>query len=101
MRDTRDELVEDLGSGKVVVFECAVVLASQDADELFAGVEEAAPLTDGLESAVQLDGSGAVTVAEEAPVRGSRRRVCRGQGRPLWLGLHGGDGGEVLLGHYF
>lgn len=62
-----------------MVLEGAVVLASQDWDELFAGLEEAAALAHGLESAVQLDGPGAVTVAEEAPMRGVRPDLTVGQ----------------------
>ena len=75
-----------------------VALAAQDPDELGPGLVEAAAFADGLESAVKLEGSGAVTVAEKPPMpcRGvafaSRQRHCLG------VGFDSAGSGEVLVG---
>ena len=39
-------------------------------------------------------------LARELAARDARKSTT-GEGGPLGLGLHGGDGSEVLLGHYF
>ena len=66
--DDVDELVVELGAGGVVVGGGVVALAAQDGDELGTGLEEAAAFADGVEAAVELEGSGAVAVAEEPSV---------------------------------
>lgn len=77
-----EELCEDVGPVVVAVIDGVVVLASEDLDELGAGVVDAAAFADGLELAVERDGSGAVPVAEEAAVVGGEashvgaRRFC-------------------------
>jgi hypothetical protein len=45
-----------------------VALASEDGEELGAGLVEPAAFADGLEPAVEFEGPGAVAVAEEPPV---------------------------------
>jgi hypothetical protein len=63
--DRLDELVVELGAGRVGVGEGVVALAAEDGDELGSGLIEAAAFADGLEPAVELERPGAVTVAEE------------------------------------
>ena len=63
--DDSDELVVERGASHVGVGNGVVALATEDGDELRTGFVEAAAFADGLESAVELDGSGAVAVAEE------------------------------------
>ena len=45
-----------------------ISLTAEDGDELGPGLEEAAPLADRLEGAVEPDRSSAVTVPQETPV---------------------------------
>jgi hypothetical protein len=63
--DAGEEPVEDGDEVLLVAFGGVVALANEDGDELGSGGEVDAGLTDGLEGAVELGGSGAVAVAEE------------------------------------
>ena len=97
--DDAHEVVVELGAGEVGVVGGVVALAAEDGDELGAGLEAAA-LADGLEPAVEFEGSGAVAVAEEPPVpRGCVPFV----GERLHLRRFGFDaagGVEVLVGDH-
>src|SRR4249920_1607076 len=63
--DAVEELVEQLGSLGLVVFDGVVALAEQHGLELEAGLVVGAGLADRLEDAVEFGGSGAVAVAEQ------------------------------------
>ena len=86
---------------------CGVVtLASQDRDELRAGVEEAAAFAEALELAVEGHWPGAVPVAQEALVGLGRQaahvRPLDVGGKRIGVAVAGLDGvGDlgVLLGH--
>ena len=96
--DDSDEVVVERGANHVGVGNGVVALASEDGDELRTGFVEATAFADGLESAVELEGPGAVAVAEKPSMR------CDGvalAGR--WLhrqgvGFDGSGGVEVLVG---
>ena len=96
--DDSDEFVVEGGANQVGVGCGVVALAAQDGDELGAGLVKAAAFADGLESAVKLEGAGAVAVAEKPPMpcRGvafaSPRRHCLG------VGFDSAGGVEVLVG---
>ena len=89
-----------MGADGVGVSGGVVALAAQDGDELGAGLVEAAPFADGLEAALELEWSGAVTVAEQSTMEPGGSLItavdhCRcGCGG----GFDGTGGGEVLLG---
>ena len=95
-----DELVVELGAGVVAVGGGVVASAAQDGDELGSGLEEAAAFTDRVESAVGLDGSGAMTVAEQTSVElgGVTHRVIRVHRSCAVAGFEGAGGVEVLVG---
>ena len=71
--DDVDEAVVEVGADGVGVGGGVVALAAQDGDELGAGFVEAAAFADGLEAAVQLERSGAVTVAEQPTMQPGHR----------------------------
>ena len=75
--DDADELVVELGAREVGVVGGVVALAAEDGDELGSGLEEAAAFADGVEPAVEFEGSGAVAVAEESTMPCALRRVRR------------------------
>lgn len=66
--DLGEEVVEELGSSGLAVFGGMVSLSEEDGLEGFVGGEVGAFFADGFEAAVELDGSGAESVAEEAMV---------------------------------
>ena len=97
--------VEESGAVVLVAFDGVVALASQDRDELGAGVEEPASFADRLEVAVERRGSCAVSVAEQpSVVSGEASHVGaldRG-GKRLAGPVAGFDSfgdAEVLVGH--
>jgi hypothetical protein len=71
-------------------------LAAKDGDELGAGLEEAAAFADGLEAAVELEGSGAAAVAEKPPVPCSCIALVDGRLQRPRLGFDG----EVALKYW-
>ena len=96
--DDSDEFVVEGGADNVVVGCGVIALAAQDGDEVGAGLVEATAFADGLEPAVELQGSGAVTVAEKPPMA---RRCVALAGRRLHrrgVGFDSAGGVEVLVG---
>ena len=67
--DDRDQLVVELGLGRVGMRGGVVALSAQDVDELDARLVEAATFADGPEAAVQLGRSGSVPVGQQPPGR--------------------------------
>ena len=63
-----DQLLEDLCPLEVGLFGCVVLLTTEDRNELRSGLEEPTALTDRLIGAVELGGSSAVPVAQQAGV---------------------------------
>ena len=61
--DDSDELVVELGAGRVGVAGGVVALPAEDFDELDVGLVEPASLADGLEATVELKRAGTVTMA--------------------------------------
>ena len=71
------EAFEELASVALAAVGGVVSLLAQDGDELRSGVEEPPAFADGLECAVERDGPGAVSVAEQASVVGGESTHVR------------------------
>ena len=104
--ESGEESVEDLLAPHLSFGGGVVALALQGGPELDGGHEEGAGFADRLEVAVELDGSGAVAVAEHARVHlgaelGASRRLRRRRAGWRRLVVEGFDllgDGEVLVG---
>jgi hypothetical protein len=66
--DVLEEAVEELDPSGLVAFGGVVALAEEDGHEVGSGGEVDTGFADGLEAAVELDGAGAVAVAEQSAV---------------------------------
>ena len=71
--DSFDEAFEELTAVALTALVGVFALALQDGEELRTGLEEAAPLADALEGAVEKSGPRAVTVGEQSAVVADRR----------------------------